>query len=380
MTENHFDYIIIGNGLAGLKLALALSQDSYFNKKKICLIDKVKKNQNDKTWCFWENDEGNWDDVVSNSWTTGLFHSGQNSLLLNLKPYVYKKIRSIDFYNYVIKKIEQNQNFTFIFDEVLEIQNSNTLRIKGKTQEYFCEHVFDSRLPQEYSNVTDNFTRIFQHFKGWVIEAESDIFDPETFTMMDYRIKHDNDTTFTYVLPFTKRKALVEFTFFTPYTVESKLYDKYLKSYISSIIKTDGYNILEQESGNIPMTNFPFHKFNSAGVTKIGTGGGWVKASTGYSFKHTDKKIGKIIENLKNNKIPSTGLFGKKFRFYDSIFLKVLNNQNEKGEWIFSKFYTRNSVQNMFKFLDEETDLIEELRIISPLFSWTFLKAFFKSL
>ena len=128
------------------------------------------------------------------------------------------------------------------------------------------------------------------------------------------------------------------------------------------------------------MTNFPFHKFNSTTVTKIGTGGGWVKPSTGYSFKHTDKKVAKIIDNLKIGKLPSNDLFKKRFRFYDSIFLKVLDNENKKGEWIFNKFYTKNSVQNMFKFLDEETSLIEEFRTISPLFSWTFLKAFFKTL
>ena len=74
MTENHFDYIIIGNGLAGLKLALALSKDSYFDTKKIGLIDKVKKTKNDKTWCFWETNAGKWNDIVSSSWIKGLFH------------------------------------------------------------------------------------------------------------------------------------------------------------------------------------------------------------------------------------------------------------------------------------------------------------------
>ena len=66
--------------------------------------------------------------------------------------------------------------------------------------------------------------------------------------------------------------------------------------------------------------------------------------------------------------MPSDDLFKKRFRFYDSIFLNVLNNENDKGEWIFDKFYTKNPVQNIFKFLDEETSIIEELRIISPLY------------
>ena len=44
-----YDYIIIGNGLAGFQLALALSKDSFFNDKQIALIDKSHKTQNDKT-------------------------------------------------------------------------------------------------------------------------------------------------------------------------------------------------------------------------------------------------------------------------------------------------------------------------------------------
>ena len=49
-----YDYIIIGNGLAGFQLALALSQDTFFDNKKIALIDKSDKTENDKTWSFWE--------------------------------------------------------------------------------------------------------------------------------------------------------------------------------------------------------------------------------------------------------------------------------------------------------------------------------------
>ena len=38
MSQKHYDYIIVGNGLAGLQLALAFAKDSYFNDKSIALI------------------------------------------------------------------------------------------------------------------------------------------------------------------------------------------------------------------------------------------------------------------------------------------------------------------------------------------------------
>jgi lycopene beta-cyclase len=128
------------------------------------------------------------------------------------------------------------------------------------------------------------------------------------------------------------------------------------------------------------MTNFPFEKFNTNKVTKIGTAGGWVKGSTGYSFKHTEKKVNQIITNIKANKATSYNLFKRKYKFYDKVFLKVLKEENHKGEWIFQQFYSQNSPQTMFRFLDEKSSLFEEVKIMWSLFSWSFIKAFFKTL
>ena len=49
MNPSHFDYVIVGNGLAGLQLALKLASDSYFDNYKIALIDPSSKTKNDKT-------------------------------------------------------------------------------------------------------------------------------------------------------------------------------------------------------------------------------------------------------------------------------------------------------------------------------------------
>jgi len=76
--ENHFDYIIIGHGLAGLQLALGFSEDNVLKHKKVALIDPSDKSSNDKTWSFWEIGMSNWDAIVERSWETARFYS--NSL------------------------------------------------------------------------------------------------------------------------------------------------------------------------------------------------------------------------------------------------------------------------------------------------------------
>ena len=105
-TKTHFDYIIIGNGLAGLQLALAFSKDDFFKTKHIALIDPDTKTDNDKTWSFWEENEGLWDFLVHKSWDKALFYSNTMSLELPFEDYMYKSIQSIDFYRWSKKELE----------------------------------------------------------------------------------------------------------------------------------------------------------------------------------------------------------------------------------------------------------------------------------
>ena len=379
-NNTHFDYIIIGNGLAGLQLALKMTSDSFFEEKYIALIDPSEKDINDKTWSFWETEPSQWNNIIHKSWKKASVITSKKKINLELNPYSYKSIQSVDFYNHAKKTLTKNKNIEFIIEHVDSVNEDNIVKVSTNKNTYTATHVFDSRIPEAFSIDSKKHISLIQHFKGWIIKTENEVFDASHITMMDYSLKDGNQTTFTYILPFSKNEALVEFTYFTSQIVNEKTYDSYIKRYIKDYLKIESYSIIETEKGQIPMTNFPFEKFNTKKITKIGTGGGWVKGSTGYSFKHTEKKVAKIIENIKANKTPSNGLFKSRFKFYDKVFLKVLKDENHKGEWVFQQFYDKNPIQTMFRFLDEESTFLEELKIMWSLFSWSFIKAFFKTL
>ena len=316
-NRHHFDYIIIGHGLAGLQLALKLASDAFFNDKHIALIDPSEKNTNDKTWSFWETEPSQWDGLVYKSWNKATVVTSKKSVDLKLKPYRYKSIRAIDFYTQTKTKLQNQKNIHFIKETAISVEENNQIIVKTEQNTYTCNHVFDSRI---------------------------------------------------------------EFTYFTENVVNESVYDNHIETYITKYLKIENYTVVETEMGQIPMTNFPFDDFNTKQITKIGTGGGWVKGSTGYSFKSTEKKIALIIENLKAGKTPSLNLFKRKYKFYDKVFLKVLKDENHKGEWIFQQFYDKNSIQTMFRFLDEESSFFEEVKIMWSLLSWSFIKAFIKTL
>jgi lycopene beta-cyclase len=219
---------------------------------------------------------------------------------------------------------------------------------------------------------------ILQHFKGWFIETENEVFDNKAFCMMDYNHTKAPETAFMYILPFSKTKALVEYTYFTPNLVDEATYDKRIKSYLKNVLKVDSYRIEDIEKGVIPMTTYPFHSQSNPNLTKIGTSGGWVKPSTGYSFKNAERLSLKVIKNIKANRTPSYNLFRKRYKHYDKMFLNVLYNHNAYGKRLFYNMYSRNKIQDIFRFLDEKSNFNKDLQIMATMTSYDFIKAFFK--
>ncbi|MFZ9662091.1 MAG: lycopene cyclase family protein, partial [Chitinophagaceae bacterium] len=72
--NNQYDYIIAGTGCAGLSLAVALSDAGLTRGKKILLIDREQKIKHDRTWCFWEKEDGRFDEIVFRKWNAVNFH------------------------------------------------------------------------------------------------------------------------------------------------------------------------------------------------------------------------------------------------------------------------------------------------------------------
>lgn len=370
-----YDYAIIGAGAGGLHLAQAMLADAWFVDKKVLILDKDAKATDDKTWSFWEKGAGKWDHLITQSWDKGVFKTKEKTIELDLKPYQYKTLQSLAFYKDGKSKIANAPNFTWIKEEVKAVKSGDIVSIEGTENSYQAKQVFDSRIDRKFDEGNDNYYRILQHFKGWFIETEQPVFDTSSFVMMDFSIKWQDTASFTYVLPLTPTSAMVEFTLFTPELIPYEAYDELLEKYLREELKIEQYNISKVEYGVIPMSNYPFEKAGEKNITKIGTAGAQVKASTGYAFKNIERASQKIIENLKQNQNPATGLVNKKYRLIDTLYLDVLTNHNDWGETLYTQMYERNTIQQIFKFLDDETSMLEELRIMNSLEAKHFLKA-----
>ena len=117
-NDNRVDIIICGGGASGLLLANGLVQDPAFDHLKILLIEKEDKSINDRTWSFWEEGNGDWEDLIHHRWDKALFKASDFHHSFALAPYQYKMIRGLDFYNALYPRLKQAANLTLIREEI----------------------------------------------------------------------------------------------------------------------------------------------------------------------------------------------------------------------------------------------------------------------
>lgn len=374
-----YDYIILGAGASGLMLAYRMASDLFFDNKSILILDKDTDKGNDRTWSYWEEGLGEWDDIIDKTWDCVFFSDKSFSETINISPYCYKMIRSETFYKKMWNKINTKSNVEFINTSVLNYKIvDNKVLVTTTLKSFSANKVFNS-LPNTSYLKQDKYPVLQQHFIGWFIKTKVDTFDDTTATFMDFSVLQKGNTRFMYVLPMDKQTALFEYTLFSKDLLEVSEYEDAIKYYLKENGIND-YEIIETEKGSIPMTSYNFTELNTSNIFNIGTAGGWTKASTGYTFRSTTKKTKDIIKLLKSGKDISKYKSKSKFWFYDLLFLDVLANHNESGSVLFSSLFKKTNVKTIFRFLDEESNLWEDFKIITSVPSKNFISALFKRL
>lgn len=375
----HFDYIFTGTGLASLMTIYKMILSGKFSDKSILLLDQDAKKINDRTWCFWEKEESIWNSVVSKKWDLAFFANENFRRDLDLKPYSYNKINGLDFYNFVFGAILNQSNITFLNEKVTDINELETHVFVGTEQNrYTCQYLFNSIYTKAFAERQNKYPVLQQHFVGWFVKTKEEVFNPEEVTFMDFSVEQKGNTRFMYVLPISKIEALVEYTLFSEKLLSKEEYENEIQIYLKKLGASQ-YQILEKEEGSIPMTCYPFWERNTKRVLNIGTAGGWTKASTGYTFKSSDKKSSALVEFIQQKDFQMKDFHKKsKFWFYDLLLLDILYRKNELGSSIFSSLFKKGNPELIFKFLDEETTFSEDVKVILKCPKIPFIKALFR--
>lgn len=369
-----YDYIITGGGCAGLSLAARMNASELKNCK-VLILDKEPKEQNDKTWCYWA--KGNEDFFTpQKSWPNMVFHSDYGTYRQDISPYTYRFIGSMDFYQSVYADLAKNPNFTLKYEQVTDLKSlSKGAEVSTDQGTYRGKWIFNS-IPTPFTERKANGIYLKQHFYGWFLKMEEDTFSPSEMTLMDFRMEQRDAACFVYVLPFDKRKALVEFTVFSEETWEEEDYETELQVYLDKYFPQKHFRILQKEKGVIPMTNHSFPRKKGKHIMNIGTAGGFTKPTTGYTFKKIQEDTRAIVNALIRDGNPDYFIRKKsRFSFYDNLLLYLIQSKGGMVHGIFDRLFEKNDFRTLINFLDEKTGFFQEMWILLRLPWAPFLKA-----
>ena len=370
-----YDFVIAGAGCSGLSLATALSKANV--KQSILLIDNNIHTNQDKTWCFWDLPNLSPLPFTTTVWQNLTFYSDNYEKKEKILPFNYVGVKSGDFYKYSYEVLKNAKNIDIIEENIERIYGLESgACLETKTQKFHCHYLFNSTaISAGHSKSHSTNSALKQHFQGWFVKTEKPVFEKNTATFMDFRTKQHQDVRFFYVLPYSEREALIEYTIFSKQLLADEAYDEQIEKYIQETLQIEKFTIMEKEKGVIPM-EFIHPDTSHNHIIPIGIVGGALKPSTGFAFSLIQKQVDQIIKSIQSDNLP---LYKKKiqnrFSFYDTVLLHLLQKKEINKSAIFISLFKGNNIGTILTFLSEKTGIFGEMKIFSTLPVKVFISA-----
>lgn len=358
---NDYDIAVLGGGLAGLSILYHLEKAGKLAGKRVVLVDPERKTEHDRTWSFWERGRGPFEELVHHRWNRVTLANSRDQCTCDLRPYAYKVILSDTFYAHVNEVLDGVAGLERITQTVSQVQShtGGGSFVVGE-RKVTAGTVFSSLPhPLDYRKVRQPY--LDQHFRGWFIDTEEDVFDPGVASLMDFRTPQEGETRFFYVLPFTKRRAMVEIAIFSNRHLSREAYDKLIGEYIEAYWTRKSYNVYHTEGGNIPMTTYDYPR-RRGNLVYIGLGGGAARPSTGYTFHGLQRQLERLAGDFPN--ISTTTVWPERHRLYDATLLRILQEGKLDGDEVFVELFKHNPPARVLAFLNGESSFWQDLQLM----------------
>ncbi len=362
------DLLIIGGGCAGLSLARILARHD--SDLRTLVVEPRSDYVDDRTWCFWHRGDHRYRHLVRRSWNRWRFSTPVGSCVQESDDISYQCLRSIDFYEDAIDLIRASRNVELADGTSASSieHNGPLIEVATSKGEVRARYVIDTRPP---GPTRDNSMQ--QVFLGVEVVADRDIFDPDVVGLMDGMTTDDLGFRFNYLLPFDKRRALVEETRFTHRPVTADELETGLEGTLGELGAST--EIIRSESGRLPMAVPIRTKSVDPKVVNAGIGGGAVRASSGYAFLRIQQWAGDCAADLAGGMPPRGHAPEPAWRAaVDRLFLRVLRTQPELGPGLFMAMGKQLGAATLVRFLSDDCRPADFARVARVLPKSPFLR------
>jgi lycopene beta-cyclase len=379
MSASRFDAVIAGGGLSGLSLAAHLATQGW-SDRSVLVVDDARARPSAVCWGYWSAEPGLLDAAVSRRYERVRIHAGGSSQLVPLGRYTYHVVRRPDLLSVVCGMLDRCPGFEIRHGRVeLMCDDGDGVNVTVDGETVRAQWVFDSISTPPVTISSDASLA----FTGWDVRYPRPVFDPTTPTLFDFRTRQEEGSRFVYVLPDGPTRALVELTEFVPRRAQPPSVAERraaLSRYLSDVVRGGDYQILRTESAALALRSRRAGRRHGR-IMAIGAAGGMVKASTGYAFTRIQRDSAAIVESLLRRGHPfAPPPTRSRYRLLDALLLDVLDHDPAQLELAFARLFATNPAERVLCFLDENSRLRDDVRLIASLPRMPYLRALVRRL
>ncbi len=279
-----YDYVLVGGGLQAGLLVLAIRH--HHPHARVLVLEKAAQLGGNHTWSFHATDIPE----VSRDWCADLparYWNGYSVAFPDFQRQMnlsYGSIHSVDLAETIHEQAAaatQDRPLTVLTEQTVTRLTSHQVNT-ADGRNYEGAVVVDCRgLPETRTTASSELG--YQKFHGIEVLIGED-WPNETPVLMDSRISQADGFRFRYVLPFSRRRVLVEDTCFSDHRwIDHEECRRQSRRYLHQQ-GIDEEAIIREEYGCLPM---PYGRLGPLETTlplRGGYAGGWFHAATGYSF------------------------------------------------------------------------------------------------
>jgi lycopene beta-cyclase len=359
------DIAIVGAGAAGLSLAWHLVERGI--EQRIVLLEPRRSYARDRTFCFWSGQRHPFEGLASHRWPRWRVRASGPWIVRGARGVTYEHLPADAFYAHALDRLESASRVELRLGvKAQELhEDGGGVDIETDCGRVRAGIVFDSRPARRHER---GEITLLQHFEGWHVRVDRDVFDPDTATLMDFAVPRDYGIHFFYVLPYGAREALVEATWFGSRVLGDDTYRAALERYLKETLGLGEWDVIHRERGVIPMSTAAPPIRMGRRTYRIGLAGGMAKPSTGYAFRSIQRFSAEMAARLARNPRPEPpSPRAWRARALDRIFLSYLHRYPERAPDTFAALFERVDPALLVRFLGDAASASDCVQVMRAL-------------